>query len=598
MMRGDPYSTGRADGTSGPKHPGARCQSTSFVGFRVPCFRTGAALPVAHEFVKHDVVEGTMRLTACFRPPRLIAPALLFAGLIACGASASESVTDAPGTGTGTGTDGNGSEPTPVKPGSPAEPGATCDAPRTVCGGACVDTQSDVKHCGGCGSVCSGSKSCNAGKCRGPGTRWVKHFVGDTLEYTVNATTLDAAGNVYFAGTFIHTVDLGGGVMTGNGQGDLFVVSYTSSGAHRWSKHFGAGVNGAGAGALTTDASGHVHVGGWFHGNIDFGGGTILGAGGGDGFVLSLSAATGSFTKAWRVGSEGFDAISGIGVDAAGNVSVCGDFAGPTLDLGGGTTLAAGANAPQNAFVAGFDSNGSHRWSRRLGGATGFSNCRSLAVAALGTVVTVGHFQESTNLGAGTVTSAGDSDAFIAAFSGTGTPSFSRHFGGTGGTRAHGVALDASGNVFLTGHFNSDVDFGLGVVPADTIRSFVVGLSPNGATTRFARPLRAIMQSVATDPSGNVVLGGFFSAPADFGTGTLTPTGKSDALLLRLANADGKTLLARKFGGSNDDDITSVAAGSDLGISAAGRFLGAADFGTGTVNGSAQSNGFMMLVDP
>jgi hypothetical protein len=37
-------------------------------------------------------------------------------------------------------------------------------APRTTCGGACVDTSNDPKHCGACGSVCS-SGACVAGAC-------------------------------------------------------------------------------------------------------------------------------------------------------------------------------------------------------------------------------------------------------------------------------------------------------------------------------------------------------------------------------------------------------------------------------------------------
>lgn len=43
--------------------------------------------------------------------------------------------------------------------------GVACDAPMTVCGDACVDTQSDVLHCGGCDLPCADGELCSAGSC-------------------------------------------------------------------------------------------------------------------------------------------------------------------------------------------------------------------------------------------------------------------------------------------------------------------------------------------------------------------------------------------------------------------------------------------------
>ncbi|RJS23108.1 EGF domain-containing protein [Corallococcus sp. H22C18031201] len=44
-----------------------------------------------------------------------------------------------------------------------------CLAPRTVCGGACVDTRTDVLHCGACGQACAYGGSCALGVCVGGG---------------------------------------------------------------------------------------------------------------------------------------------------------------------------------------------------------------------------------------------------------------------------------------------------------------------------------------------------------------------------------------------------------------------------------------------
>ena len=40
-----------------------------------------------------------------------------------------------------------------------------CRSPRTMCGDACVDTDTNTAHCGGCGNGCSISESCVGGRC-------------------------------------------------------------------------------------------------------------------------------------------------------------------------------------------------------------------------------------------------------------------------------------------------------------------------------------------------------------------------------------------------------------------------------------------------
>jgi len=59
-------------------------------------------------------------------------------------------------------------EPSPPAPPPLAPAGAeaaTCEAPRSDCGGACVDTQTDGAHCGGCNNPCLGGSSCQGGAC-------------------------------------------------------------------------------------------------------------------------------------------------------------------------------------------------------------------------------------------------------------------------------------------------------------------------------------------------------------------------------------------------------------------------------------------------
>jgi hypothetical protein len=40
-----------------------------------------------------------------------------------------------------------------------------CPAPNAVCGGTCVNLQTDTNNCGACGSACMANQSCISGAC-------------------------------------------------------------------------------------------------------------------------------------------------------------------------------------------------------------------------------------------------------------------------------------------------------------------------------------------------------------------------------------------------------------------------------------------------
>jgi hypothetical protein len=46
--------------------------------------------------------------------------------------------------------------------------GASCSAPRRMCGTSCVDTSSDNNHCGSCGNACAAGRDCIGGTCQSP----------------------------------------------------------------------------------------------------------------------------------------------------------------------------------------------------------------------------------------------------------------------------------------------------------------------------------------------------------------------------------------------------------------------------------------------
>ncbi|NIR59768.1 MAG: EGF domain-containing protein, partial [Gammaproteobacteria bacterium] len=47
--------------------------------------------------------------------------------------------------------------------------GITCPGDTTLCDRGCTDTSVDIRHCGGCGTMCARGEICDEGTCRAPG---------------------------------------------------------------------------------------------------------------------------------------------------------------------------------------------------------------------------------------------------------------------------------------------------------------------------------------------------------------------------------------------------------------------------------------------
>ena len=86
--------------------------------------------------------------------------------------------------------------------------------------------------------------------------RWSKGFGSTSYEYGYGVAT-DGGGNVYITGYYYNSVNFGGGALTSNGSGDIFLASFTSGGTHRWSKGFGSTSSDYGY-DVTTDTSASI----------------------------------------------------------------------------------------------------------------------------------------------------------------------------------------------------------------------------------------------------------------------------------------------------------------------------------------------------
>ncbi len=283
-----------------------------------------------------------------------------------------------------------------------------------------------------------------------------------------------------------------------------------------------------------------------------------------DGFVARLdttASGSGSLLYASYLGGSYYDAATGIAIDSAGNAYVTGatlsdDFpvvaafqpsrkagrCGPLASSGGGGHVCA------SAFVAKVNPTASALvYSSYLGG-TGDTAALGVAVDSSGNAyltgttnagdfpATVGVAQHS--LATASCSLAGKSatcpDAFVAKVSSTGSLSYATFLGGTGIDLGFGIAVDSTGNAFVSGITNS-TDFpttsplqaalGSGSCPLrisgisynlNCPDAFLTKLDPVGATLLYSTYLGGnnvdFATSVALDASNNVyVTGGTFS---------------------------------------------------------------------------------------
>ncbi len=164
--------------------------------------------------------------------------------------------------------------------------------------------------------------------------------------------------------------------------------------------------------------------------------------------------------------------------------------------------------------------------------------------------------------------------------------------GGTGDEVAESVVTDASGNIYSVGSFASIVDFDSGpgtstLVSAGSSDIFILKQNSSGGllwVKQVGSSGADIANSVALDPTGNILITGSFNGIVDFNPGTAvsnqTAVVGADAFVLKL-DQNGNYLWAGAFGG-NSNDIGEAICTNTLGeVYVSGFFSSMVDFDPG-----------------
>ena len=243
--------------------------------------------------------------------------------------------------------------------------------------------------------------------------------------------------------------------------------------------------------------------------------------------MTKLNAAGSALVYSTYLGGTGSDVGRSIAVDASGNAYVTGDTSSTGFPTASPIQGSLAGTGPPDAFVTKFNAAGSaHVYSTYLGGSLSDFG-KGIAADASGNAYVTGNVVSTDFPTASPFqsTSGGGQDAFVTKFNAAGSALvYSTYLGGTGADAAGAIALDASGNAYVTGDTTS-TDFPtaspIQAVFGGTNDAFVTKLNAAGSALVYSTFLGGsgsdIEVSIAVDSFGNAYVTGYTDS-TDFPT--------------------------------------------------------------------------------
>jgi hypothetical protein len=380
---------------------------------------------------------------------------------------------------------------------------------------------------------------------------WALTWGGSDFDWGYSVA-IDGSGNAYITGAFQGTVDFDPGPAvdnhTSNGDCDVFLSKLDPNGNYLWARIWGESSWDEGY-SVAIDGSGNAYITGYLTGTADFDPGPGVDnhtSNGGSDVFLSKLDQNGNYLWARTWGGPYYDSGWSVAIDGSGNAYITGLYTDTVdFDSGPGVEFHT-SNGDHDVFLSKLDPNGNYLWARTWGGSYD-DRGYSVTIDATGNAYITGYFYGIVDFdpgpGVDNHTSNSDRDVFLSKLDPNGNYLWARTWGGSTSDRGYSVAIDGSGNAYITGDFYGTVDFdpGPGV---DNHKSnadwdiFLSKLDPNGNylwARTWGGPGPQCAYSVAIDGSGNAYVTGYFYGTVDFdpgaGVDNHTPNGGVDVFL-------------------------------------------------------------------
>jgi len=260
--------------------------------------------------------------------------------------------------------------------------------------------------------------------------QWLTEFGGPNNYVGAKDLAVDDSGNVYITGSVYGDLD----GQTNNGvSNDVYITKYNNSGAKQWTRLFGSPY-GDMAGGIAASSDGHVYV----TGSINEASGNRW-----DVFIAKYTVA-GSFIWQRTYGENNqSDEGNDIVVDAMGNIYITGE-----------TRRTADYYDYIDVYLARYNSAGVEVWTEFIGeNKNDFGH--SIAADSTGVYVTGYTFGDLYNYDSGH-----SGDAIVMKYSTSGSLQWNQKVDSQAGDReeGNGIAVDQTGNVYITGQTSGDLD--------------------------------------------------------------------------------------------------------------------------------------------
>ncbi len=321
--------------------------------------------------------------------------------------------------------------------------------------------------------------------------QWATYYGGTGIEFAYGVV-VDTIGNVYLAGYSASTSSISTAgshqAVYGGGSRDAFIVKFNSSGVRQWGTYYGGADADYGFG-LAIDDLGNLYLAGRTTSTVAistpgshqpiYGGSTR------DGFLVKLNN---SGVRQWSTyyGGSATDEVSSVAVNEAGTII---SIVGMTQSTTAISTL--GSHQPiksttTDAFVAHFNSSGVRQWGTYYGG-VGLDYLESTAIDISGNVYVTGYTQATDSIA--TVGSHqpvhGDTgstyDAMVVKFNSSGVRQWGTYYGGTGTDYGRGMAIDANGDITISGYTSSATN----IATSGSHQSSLSGINLDAFLARF-----------------------------------------------------------------------------------------------------------------
>jgi Beta-propeller repeat/HYDIN/CFA65/VesB-like, Ig-like domain len=429
---------------------------------------------------------------------------------------------------------------------------------------------------------------------------------GTNLDYAYGLA-VDSGGNAYVAG-MTDSLDFpavgsiqaaGGGTCTDDLKYpfncfDAFVAKLNPTGTALVYSTFLGGSNDDRAAAIAVDSSGNAYVTGYtVSGDFPtanafqsaFGGGSCGTSGTPcfDAFVAKLNATGSALVYSTYLGGRGNDIASGIRVDSLGAAYVVGSTSSPNFPVSPSPLQAVFGGGVYNAFITKLNPTGNTAaYSTYLGG-SGEDHGVAIAVDASGDAFITGYtisgnFPTKVPLqnswAGGTCGTTPCFDAFVSKLNPGGSALvYSTYLGGTGGDYGYGIAIDSSGDAFVTG-LTTSTNFP--VAPGafqsagggTNYDAFVAKLNPAGSalnySTYFGGSATEVAYGIAVDTTGKAYVAGYAYGQ---GMPLASPLQSScnfqdDAFVAKISSSGSALIFSSYLGGGGNDVAQGVAVDS------------------------------------